>query len=518
MKHVSTLLVCCLATQTSLARIWYVDPSINSPLILSDISVAVDSAHAGDTIMIRGTHFIQFAINKPLTLYGEGYCDISGNTTNIFGRIDIESDSVNISGFRIQAYQASFPIRIWGPANHITIERCKIEGQVCLSPGDIGKVTFRNNVFQQYFGYHNMVLNAANLDTLILENNVLDDYFISPGGASGTNTIVLRNNLFLNGAPFSPVFDADCTARLYNNIFYNTNPQGCTNCSYSYNLFWNDSIGYDTLIIGNNNLNHVPPGLVDYSGGSFDPDADYSLSDTSLCLGAGMNGVDLGITGGYYPYLLCEGPKIPLVTYANIDSVSDQQGPVYYLLFDSRARTDVFHPGTFTSNNDSVHLVQAEYWIDSIPVPGTGTLIPLIATDTLVYVDSIPGLQLEAGAHLISVRAKDDRGNWGFVFSDSTQGTSLNVEHLGNPDVIRVYPNPTSAKLTVEAAIQGNEGLSIDIFTLLGQRIASFVVQGSTGIYLRREIDLGDQAEGVYLLRLNGTEQCSQMKFILRRP
>ncbi|MBK6753422.1 MAG: hypothetical protein IPG69_07445 [Flavobacteriales bacterium] len=235
--------------------------------------------------------------------------------------------------------------------------------------GAIENVTFRNNVFQQYSNGYSMDISISNIDTLVVENNVFDTpyYFSGVATSSGMNTVLIRNNLFLGTAAISLLFDDDCSASLYNNICFSRAPQDCPSCTYSHNLFWNDPIGYDTLITGNNNLNHVPPGLVGYSGGDFDFNADYSLSDTSQCHGAGLNGVDIGITGGYYPYFLGEGPKIPLVTYANIGSSADEQDPVYYLQFDSRARTDVFYPGTYTSNNDSVHLVQAEYWIDSDP-------------------------------------------------------------------------------------------------------------------------------------------------------
>lgn len=429
MKHQLAFLVCCLSVQASLARIWYVDPSITSPLIVVSIPAAIDSASAHDTIMVRGSHWEQFAIDKPLTLYGEGYSDITGYKTNIFGRIDVEADSVTISGFRIQQFGASFAIRIYqGPVSNLTVERCRIEGQVSLSTAAIGHVTFRNNVFQKYTGSGSVDIPSANIDTLIFENNVFDDInFTSVITAAGTNTFIIRNNLFLDLVPISSVLDNDCSAFLYNNIFYNRAPQGCPSCTYSYNLFWNDDIGYDTLITGNGNLNHVNPGLVNYDGGVFDFNDDYSLSDTSQCIGAGWNSVDIGITGGYYPYHIGEGPKIPLVTYANIGSSADEENPVYYLQFDSRARTDVFSPGTYVSNNDSVHLVQAEYWIDSIPIPGTGTLVSLTATDTLFYIDSIPGLQLDTGAHTISVRTRDDRGNWGFVFSDETRNELYDV-------------------------------------------------------------------------------------------
>lgn len=511
MKHLRLILLSCLTSHTAIARIWYVDPSISSPLVFADISDAVDTAAAGDTILISGTHFIQFSIDKPLTLYGEGYCTDAGNTTTILGRIDILSDSVNISGFRIEAFQASFPLRIWGPARNITIERCWIEGQVSLSPGAIGNVTFRNNVFRKYADFGSMDVHFAEIDTLIVENNVFDDiYFTSVATSSGWNTVVVKNNLFLNGAPFTTVFDGDCGAVLFDNIFYNANPDGCPSCSYSYNLFWNDLIGFDTLVMGNNNLNHLPPGFLNYSGGSFDVGADYTLSDTSPCIGAGMAGLDLGFGGGYYPYLLCEGPKIPLVTHAELLFNFLDPDTTYYLQFNSRARMDVLHPGTLVSNNDSVLMVEAEYWVDSIPVPGTGTLIELVPADTLGYFGPITIPQLEVGTHMISVRCRDDRGNWGFVHSDPTQLIPLGGELISFPTAVNVYPNPAGDEIRVLPTKGGMKWAFVHLYDARGALVDIRPVQGGGRVVLLA------LAEGVYnaVLTASDGQQKEAFRFL----
>ncbi|MBP6414786.1 MAG: hypothetical protein KA450_15190, partial [Bacteroidia bacterium] len=70
---------------------------------------------------------------------------------------------------------------------------------------------------------------------------------------------------------------------------------------------------------------------------------------------------------------------------------------------------------------DTPKLVQAEYWIDSLPIAGTGTLINLTPDDIIFYNDTIQNLQLDTGGHVVSVRVKDGKGNWSLIKTDSVR-------------------------------------------------------------------------------------------------
>ncbi len=100
-----------------------------------------------------------------------------------------------------------------------------------------------------------------------------------------------------------------------------------------------------------------------------------------------------------------------------------------------RQRFYVFDNSPIVPVNDSVVLTQAEYWIDSLPVPGTGRLISVPAEDTLFYNDSIPGLQLDSGSHKVSVRVRDNKGNWSFTKTDNvrTEYYDLDISVINSP-------------------------------------------------------------------------------------
>src|SRR6187399_1321133 len=59
-----------------------------------------------------------------------------------------------------------------------------------------------------------------------------------------------------------------------------------------------------------------------------------------------------------------------------------------------KQRFYVYNNSPIVSPIDTTKLVQAEYWIDSVAIAGTGKLIQFTPDDTIYYNDSIVGLQL----------------------------------------------------------------------------------------------------------------------------
>lgn len=106
---------------------------------------------------------------------------------------------------------------------------------------------------------------------------------------------------------------------------------------------------------------------------------------------------------------------------------------------------------------DTTKLVQAEYWIDSLAVVGTGTLISLNPQDTIFYNDSIPGLQLDTGSHIVSVRVKDSKGNWSFIKSDSVriEVYDVDIDVLSAP----FYRTGFWGKMEVSLKNRGNKDI-----------------------------------------------------------
>jgi hypothetical protein len=363
-------------TQTSNAKIWLVDNNANSPVPISNIQVAIDSSNNGDTIMVKGSTSLygSFTLNKSIKLIGEGCNTVSGNGSKV-DEIIINHSNVSVTGFYTRFIRLKGNDALNLTLENILIDRCFIYTELSISgrPQNpfftetsyalIKNVNIRNNIFDGNvfcpFGVCGTFLalfHRLNFDSLIIENNLLSRFSFPNGGMAndtaviGENTMILRNNTFVNGVgdnsagPYS-IFHAGASygpslenAIVYNNIFYETAGYGCHNCTYYNNCFYNATGGADTLVTGNNNLAHVNPLLVGYTGGNFSFNNNYEITTGSPCIGTGAGATDIGITGGLYPYKVGVPPKIPFVQTLNIDKSAIPQNALFLLDFKANSR------------------------------------------------------------------------------------------------------------------------------------------------------------------------------------
>lgn len=91
------------------------------------------------------------------------------------------------------------------------------------------------------------------------------------------------------------------------------------------------------------------------------------------------------------------------------------------------------------------------------------------------------------------------------------------IQYIHNTTSLRVYPNPTIGKLTIEATLSKDGKLHVEVFDLLSQKIISFDDYGTGQTHLKREIDLSNQADGVYFISLNNSGDRITKKFILKK-
>jgi len=352
MKSVLLFLAALLVQQSVKSATWIVDNNINSPQPIKSVQDAIDNyASSGDTIMVEGSpaSYGDFTVSKPLTLIGEGSNDNLIENT-IAGLIWITSSNVFITGFNL--IFGVPPIRIGIEGNfepeslsNITVERCVFPGFEFFGPRQ-GSDTFhnifiRNNIIR--YGLRTGYGSAITMDTLILENNLLVALNFEGWGynVTGGNTIFIRNNVFINTS--SPIFyngywNSHLTdAIVSNNIFYAANPQGC-NCTYMNNLTYGN--GSNDTLPGpqNNNIYSQDPLFVNYPGGDFNYSYDFALKAGSPCIMAGIGGTDMGIKGGYFPYAVGEGPKIPVVDFVNLSSSAVAENKQVNLQFDAHIR------------------------------------------------------------------------------------------------------------------------------------------------------------------------------------
>lgn len=495
MKKALLLLFVALFVQTANATIYMVDNNPGSQFPISSVQDALDNyadTTGGDTIMVIGstTSYGSITINFPVALIGEGVYSLGGDTVR-FNRILVRSSDVTISGviaaIDLEAFNNPF-----NEIKNVVIERCGLRrgtanGFVLSFLGlDGGPGSSGHGLFQNIIVRNNVVFSGtiklnetdnsfskhrAAFDTIKIENNIIaQGYFErypsvqSTNAVLGETSIFIRNNTFINGE-WNNAHSVFCeqssqtngryarNINVENNIFYQANPAKCDSCNYRNNLTYGNGV-YDTIYTagidtGNIIANATDTIFINYPGGTFSFNQNFNLASGSPAINAGSDTTNIGTTGGDFPFVVGEGPKVPLVDYVNISSSTTQQPSQYFLQFDAQTRTDVYYTGTHITNNDSVPITHAEYWIDAIPIPGTGTVISCNnPADTIFYNDSIPGLVLDTGTHVVSVRARNSLGNWGFIKTDTIRNEYYDVDFIvSHPPFIR--PNrKTKFKIT----------------------------------------------------------------------
>ena len=326
-KFLVTLLFCTtLIRSAAFATILNVNNNANSPGQYTDITAAITSAVAGDTILVAGspTNYGDFTITKKLTLLGTGYYprkDVQLIST--VGQITViggAADNSVIQGFNFYGLNSS-------GINGLEISRCYLTGigygySIYLTGAT--NTTFYQNIFGAYVSFQDC-------SNITLTNNIFNGYLNIPGPNSTTN-VVVKNNIFLGdnvAFTYGTIFS--------NNIFYyrSTLVNTLDPFSTSANNVYNNNIYY------NQKPNPIPIGMNSNTGtgnlmanplfksinlsGTFESIIyfeDYRLQAGSPAINFGTDGMDAGVYGGFvaidYP-LAGEAlvPQVKTMTISN---------------------------------------------------------------------------------------------------------------------------------------------------------------------------------------------------------
>lgn len=352
MKKILPLLLVVLSFSVAPAAVWTVDNNSHSASQFTDIQSAIDSASAGDTIMVKGsnTNYPLILIDKPLTLIGENYlssnqpaASIKASNSTLTPSIRIHASNVHLKGFEMPwsgANPALYLLENNDTLQNIMVENCSLQN-VSIRGNRTGpqalmkNIILRNNIIagQIQIGEtnSNQDYEKIALDTFIVENCIVEAGFAlvknayGNGNVTGLATFILRNNIFnqtnlcSNCAYFRPSTQYNAALSdvvIQNNIFWGVNPSGCTNCMFFHNCFWDPTNLRDSIPhapSGNNNLLRTDPLFVNYSGGAFSPNHDFHLNPGSPCLTGGTGGTQIGIYGGSYPFSIGNVPNVPVV-------------------------------------------------------------------------------------------------------------------------------------------------------------------------------------------------------------
>lgn len=300
------------------------------PAQYNNLQTAIDASAAGDTILVSGsaTSYGDITIRKKLILFGAGYNNPYGYNSIINylylvrQNASIGASGSRISGFYFQSYtylQGSFTggTPSEKKLENVVIERCRIY-YFSWNQNDVTYIndTIRNCLFQAYY----MQFTNASYTNIVIHNNIFDSYYLYGTSDANLSSVFLRNNVALNentnffGSSYNPILNMV----VENNIFYDSEPQGCYGCTFNNNITYlntNDVIpGANNS--GSGNLIGIDPQFTSYpfEGGGLSYTHDFTLKSTSPGINAGTDNSDIGMTGGLMPYTPGANPQIPQMT------------------------------------------------------------------------------------------------------------------------------------------------------------------------------------------------------------
>jgi hypothetical protein len=270
-------------------------------------AAASSSVVNGDTLYVEGTSFIyeDVSFTKRLVIIGPGFylgenesTQANLNAANV-SSMNFYSGSKGSVMMGMSVY-SSLNVQDTG----IVIKKCKLNQANVQS---CANCIIIQNVF-----YSLAVNNAMNI---IVSNNL----FLTANGYSAnlqvtvTGSALVTNNIFRGPQIFN-------NTTLRNNIATGLSGSGnetvnLTNCISDHNI--GASTQYGTAI---GNQENVDMNTVFVNTGS--SDGRYMLQAGSPAIAAGADGVDCGMFGGNYPYILSGMPEVPAIWYLNVNGTN----------------------------------------------------------------------------------------------------------------------------------------------------------------------------------------------------
>lgn len=307
-KQVLILIAIFIGMATSNATVYTVSNDPNNPAQYENYADAHVAASPGDTIYIYGSpiDYGNLEIYKPLTIIGAGYNpENQYQYPTTFTKIYLNDEgSSSASGTTLIGIKSSGGLNNQNMIDNISIFYCDLSIYVGVKEGiyptpmEANNWIIRNNILRSIDA-------GVYAKNFIISNNIIPksiDSFQDP-------SIIISNNLFMNSY-FGTALQYMRFSTFINNIFYGTSvsreyclAEFCTfNNNLSYLGDFTEFIPGECNNTGNNNLENIDPQFNSVASTTFSFDYDYRLQDSSPCKNAGIDGTDIGITGGAYPW------------------------------------------------------------------------------------------------------------------------------------------------------------------------------------------------------------------------
>lgn len=307
------------------AKNWRInsDPEAKADFLSINDAMASLDVYPGDVLYLDpGCHLPSQNVTKGVTIIGTGY-NLSGAVEEAF------VDGVSIKASDVKLYGINITDRI-GNSNsgkNITIERCKtrdisfqnagtnLKVINCYVAGYVsghGKgVQLRNSiVLGQVDGIENGIIRNCVIISDCGKNTYTNDYSHVLYDINNTS---ITNNIIINTNTASKV-DGNTTVYFNHQTIYNTSETDAN--SINNNILSTDAEHSFDIYKSNYFIGATIENVFEWEGTL---DERFALKEGSPAIGAGTNGVDCGVYGGVYPYVLSGLPKfVPYISESNI--------------------------------------------------------------------------------------------------------------------------------------------------------------------------------------------------------
>jgi hypothetical protein len=217
-------------------------------------------------------------------------------------------------------------------------------------------------------------------------------------------------------------------------------------------------------------------------------------------------------------------------------SLSEGPHTLYFRVKDSDDNWGIprrFDFNVYLENTRKI-IIAAEYFIDSVLGPGQGT--PMLPSDSTfdepaesAFIDGISTADLDTGSHLIYVHFKDNYSYWPanfcgwgplkcetLVVVNDSVGIKQDEDIMpGDFLIAQNYPNPFNAQTQIKYALPEASHVLIEIFDLLGRRVATVVNQDMPAGYHETTWNTQGISSGVYFYTIRAGDFVDMKKMIL---
>ncbi len=302
----------CAFTTSATATIWRVDSNPSNEADFRTLSAAHSGAQSGDTLYVMGSgvRYGSLTLTKKLFIFGPGYF-LDQNPNTQARPVSAKGDNINFNSGSNGSLFTGLEVRevtIGVSVKNITIKRNRIvystSGNILL----IHSSASNSSILQNYIQNTNSNTAADAIDVnssvqgVLIANNFIDIPTTGDAIEAHSSALLDVKNNVIRGRVL-----------VYNSIFHN-NILRDDSFSGSFNsVFNNIANGTQFAAFDATNQSNVDMATVFVDTTS--SDGRWQLETGSPAIGAGTQGVDVGMFGGENSYVLSGIPTIPAIYF-----------------------------------------------------------------------------------------------------------------------------------------------------------------------------------------------------------